>query len=409
MKKFTLIEQDRYIGIDGVGIFFEEDNWPFVDIENLWAIQWRDNETEDGNGWVEYDSPIPNTKCTRADIIKYIDHFDVEYERQTLVKREQEEESSRQNISWQTAMKELEEQMENMQKNHEEALIDASEKNIHMSRIDEVKKLYNDRINDQELRHKESIESIKKSTENINLSRIIEVKKLYNDRINDQELRHKESIESIKKSTGDTICYVQKTVDEAQKRHEDSLQQLKLQHDEQINNILEHVSEVQSRHLLGIDELRKKHDYQMDQVHSNISETHKDLFYSAQIIQDNIEESKLAFQSESGYDKLTIFDGDVDPSLFDESIDESFFNNEVESVEQETVDTLFSDENIGSTLLDDYLPTTPHSLIRDFSQIDLSVLDNEFNLELLFEDDPTEQVVNEIEELIKESESAEDS
>lgn len=372
MKKFTLIEQDRYIGIDGVGIFFEEDNWPFVDIENLWAIQWRDNETEDGNGWVEYDSPIPNTKCTRADVIKYIDHFDVEYERQMSVKREQEDESSRQNISWQTAMKELEEQMENMQKNHEEALIDASEKNIHMSRIDEVKKLYNDRINDQ-------------------------------------ELRHKESIETIKKSTGDTICYVQKTVDEAQKRHEDSLQQLKLQHDEQINNILEHVSEVQSRHLLGIDELRQKHDYQMDQVHSNISETHKDLFYSAQIIQDNIEESKLAFQSESGYDKLTIFDGDVDPSLFDESIDESFFNNEVESVEQETVDTLFSDENIGSTLLDDYLPTTPHSLIRDFSQIDLSVLDNEFNLELLFEDDPTEQVVNEIEELIKESESAEDS
>jgi len=36
-------------------------------------------------------------------------------------------------------------------------------------------------------------------------------------------------------------------------------------------------------------------------------------------------------------------------------------------------------------------------------------LDSEFNLELLFEEDPTEQVVNEIEELIEEVENEEDS
>ena len=27
MKKFTLIEADKYINIDGLGIFFTEENW----------------------------------------------------------------------------------------------------------------------------------------------------------------------------------------------------------------------------------------------------------------------------------------------------------------------------------------------------------------------------------------------
>jgi len=88
MKKFTLIEQDRYIGIDDIGIFFDEDKWPFMDIEHLWAIQWRDDGTENGNGWIEYDSPVPNTPCVLADLKQYVDHFDAEYERQMLIKRE---------------------------------------------------------------------------------------------------------------------------------------------------------------------------------------------------------------------------------------------------------------------------------------------------------------------------------
>ena len=52
MKKFTLIEADKYISVDGVGIFFTEENWPFADIEHLWAIQWKDDGTEDGSGEV---------------------------------------------------------------------------------------------------------------------------------------------------------------------------------------------------------------------------------------------------------------------------------------------------------------------------------------------------------------------
>ena len=43
--------------------------------------------------------------------------------------------------------------------------------------------------------------------------------------------------------------------------------------------------------------------------------------------------------------------------------------------------------------------------VSEFDDIDLSLLDSEFNLELLFEEDSTEQVVSEIEELIAEEES----
>jgi len=49
---------------------------------------------------------------------------------------------------------------------------------------------------------------------------------------------------------------------------------------------------------------------------------------------------------------------------------------------------------------DDDTPT-----VSNFDDIDLGLLDNEFSLELLFEEDSTEQVVSEIEELIAEEES----
>ena len=41
----------------------------------------------------------------------------------------------------------------------------------------------------------------------------------------------------------------------------------------------------------------------------------------------------------------------------------------------------------------------------DFNEVDMSVLDSEFNLELLFDEDPDEQVVAEIEDLISEDDS----
>lgn len=125
MKKFTLIEADRYISIDGVGIFFPEDKWPFADIEHLWAIQWKDNGTPEGTGEVEYDSPVPNTPATRDMITRYVDHFNEEYNLQLEIKRRQEEEESNNIGSWQQVMQDLEERMESMQQRHEESLVQA--------------------------------------------------------------------------------------------------------------------------------------------------------------------------------------------------------------------------------------------------------------------------------------------
>ena len=122
MKKFTLIEADRYISIDGTGIFFTEDNWPFADIEHLWAIQWRDNGTPEGTGEVEYDSPVPNTPATKEMIMRYVDHFNIEKEIQLEARRKLEEEQQNNSGSWQKVMQELEERMETMQERHEESL-----------------------------------------------------------------------------------------------------------------------------------------------------------------------------------------------------------------------------------------------------------------------------------------------
>lgn len=257
MKKFTLIEADRYISIDNVGIFFPESNWPFPDIEELWAIQWRDNGTPEGEGEIEYDKPIPNTPATRSDIEKYVTHWQNEKNRQEEERKRIEEEQKRQSLSWQDAMRELEEQMEEMQKRHDESL---------QSMIED-------------------------------------------------------------------------------------------------------------------------HDKQMERVHQRVAEAHENLFYAADQLKDSIEESKDAFVPD--YDNLTIFDSNIDSSLFDDSIDESHFNVE----EIEDGDIIAKESFESERLLNQ---------IDEFKDIDLSVLDTEFSLELLFEEDADEQVVDDIESLIAE-------
>ena len=92
MKQFTLIEQDRYIKIDGTGIFFTPEDWPFTDIEHLWAIQWKDDGTPDGEGWVEYDSAIPNTPIAKCQIEKYVNHHTTELNKQIDEQKRKEEE-----------------------------------------------------------------------------------------------------------------------------------------------------------------------------------------------------------------------------------------------------------------------------------------------------------------------------
>jgi len=89
----------------------------------------------------------------------------------------------------------------------------------------------------------------------------------------------------------------------------------------------EQMEEMQKRHEQNIEIMKEDHDYQIQKVHERVAEAHENLFYSSNTLQDNIEESKTAFQSERGYDNITIFDGSVDPSLFDDSVDESFFDD----------------------------------------------------------------------------------
>ena len=132
MKVFTLIEADRYIKVDDKGIFFSKENWPFTDIEHLWAIQWKN-----GSGWVEYDSAIPNTPITEEEIQKYVDHYNVENERQIAEQKAKEEEENKRVVSWEEAMKELELQMDNMQKNHDDEM-----KEIELKHDTEKERLY---------------------------------------------------------------------------------------------------------------------------------------------------------------------------------------------------------------------------------------------------------------------------
>ena len=124
MKQFTLIEQDRYIKIDGTGIFFTPEDWPFTDIEHLWAIQWKDDGTPDGEGWVEYDSAIPNTPIAKCQIEKYVNHHTTELNKQIDEQKRKEEEEKKKSVSWEEAMAELELQMDSMQKNHDEYVKD---------------------------------------------------------------------------------------------------------------------------------------------------------------------------------------------------------------------------------------------------------------------------------------------
>tara|TARA_Y100001937_G_scaffold89197_1_gene120589 strand:+ start:2146 stop:3096 length:951 start_codon:yes stop_codon:yes gene_type:complete len=301
MKQFTLIEADKYIRIDSTGIFFTEDNWPFADIEHLWAIQWKDNGTEDGTGEVEYDSPVPNTPATRAMIERYVDHFNKEKDRQEEEQRKAEEAARAESLSWQEAMAELEGQMEEMQKRH------------------------------------------------------------------DSNLRAVAS------------------------DHDSQMAKLEQEHFKQMDE------------MSGIErKIISQSQEDIHRTHERIAQAHEEFFYGEEKIQDNISESEKNFQFEAGYENLTVFDGNVDPSLFDDAVDDSFF--EVEEAE------IVKPEDI---LTDDVLDQIDGGVISDqiigideqIGDIDMDVLDSEFSLELLFEEDSTEQVVNDIEKMISEDDS----
>ena len=94
------------------------------------------------------------------------------------------------------------------------------------------------------------------------------------------------------------------------------------------------------------------------------------------------------FESVPTDSQVTLFDGEVDESLFDDAIDDSYFENVVASPEV-----------TGEV----EVPAEPAPPQGDdfFKNFDLSTLDDEFNLEMMFEDEnEPEPVVKEIENLI---------
>ena len=285
MKKFSLVEQDRYINIDGKGVWFTEESWPFPEIEHLWSIQWRDDGTPGGVGQIEYDSADrQNDPCTKECIERYAEAWREEIDRQTAEKEEQENKAEKDALSWAEAMRELESQMEEMQERHAKALTDTVEK-------------------DKEL----------------------------HDRLTQQMFEQEE-------------------------RHAESLM-----------------------------ELMKDHDSQMETVHKEIERQHEELFYG----QDIVENQETRYQNTP--EDITLFDGNVDSSLFDDVIDSSHFDLEP-SVLEMLDESQVIDEDIEQVMED-----KPK---KDFDDVDLSILDSEFNLELLFEDSADEQVVADIEELL---------
>ncbi len=161
---------------------------------------------------------------------------------------------------------------------------------------------------------------------------------------------------------------------------EEAMKELELQIDTMQRNHQEEIQKVFDDHTERLESLNKDRDAQISLIYQKVEENHKNLYYA----EDEIENNGITlgnnnqYENTVTYDDITIFDSNVDPSLFDDSVDPSTFEESVESA--------------------------PEAQIEDFSNFDLSLLEDEFNLEMLFEEDP-DPIVNEIEELIAQEES----
>jgi hypothetical protein len=124
---------------------------------------------------------------------------------------------------------------------------------------------------------------------------------------------------------------------------------------------------VEKNHSELVDKIIQDHNIQLERVQSN----HMNLFSAAEILQENIGDNDDIYEPSDA----TLFDNYdtvVDQNLFDDSIDPKNFDGEVEV--RENVDRM-----------------------KEFENFDLSMLESEFNLEMLFDtsDSPTEDIVEE--------------
>ena len=292
MKLFTLIEADRYIKVDDKGIFFSKENWPFNDIEHLWAIQWKN-----GSGWVEYDTAIPHTPITEKDIEKYVNHFNIENDRQIAEQRAKEEDEKKKVVSWEEAMAELELQMDSMQKNHD-----------------------------------------------------------------------------------------------------DEMKEIELKHDTEKNRLYTNAELHEKEHKRQMTFLMKDHELQVERIQQQVMKDHDEIFMNQDQMEDIAKDSQGMFDGLPKTNKgelspmVTLFDGEVDESLFDDAIDDQYFDKAtgVDDSEDLVNDQIRNETN-----------EVPANSTGDgqFQNFDLSKLDDEFDLEMMFEEEEV-PVVDEIEKLI---------
>jgi hypothetical protein len=146
--------------------------------------------------------------------------------------------------------------------------------------------------------------------------------------------------------------------------------------DEAMKELELQMGTMQKNHEDMLYKIKSEHDLQIERVQEN----HMNLFNAANALQGNIAENEVIYDNVTSYDNMTVFDGNVDPSLFDDSIDPSLFH-----------------DSIDPSLLDG--EQEPKTALQDFNNFNLELLEDEFNLEMLFEEEP-DPVVNEIEELI---------
>ena len=141
----------------------------------------------------------------------------------------------------------------------------------------------------------------------------------------------------------------------------------------------ERMESMQERHEESLKQAQLDAEKQVEEAHKRIAEVHESLFYSVQKVQEVNDENETVFEDENS-PSLVVFDADIDSSLFDESVEEEMLTDSIDNIDDDT-----------------------EFVTEDFNTVDISLLEDEFTLEMLFDEDPSEQIVPEIEELLSDS------
>ena len=154
---------------------------------------------------------------------------------------------------------------------------------------------------------------------------------------------------------------------------DDAMKELELQmHVMQENN-----KATEKKHNELVDKIIQDHDIQLERVQNN----HMNLFNASEILQPNIGDNDDIYEP-SGAALFDNYDRVVDQNLFDDSIDPTTFDSgEIKEVSENA------------------------NRMQELQNFDLSMLESEFNLEMLFDtsDSPTEDVVEETVEILEET------